>query len=160
MASANKTEYLGLNSWIASDTPKREDFVNDNLLIDEAVKNHVEDDDRHVSAELKEVISTLADEAVKIKVLTYSGNGSTIQSIDLGDEPLSAAVFAAGRPPVMLSDSVLKIYSAFLTPGGMGGGLSLSGSSLRVIYNKTASSGLQYCLNESGVSYVIVMWYR
>ena len=37
MASTNKTEHLGLNAWLSTDKPKREDFVRDNQLIDGAV---------------------------------------------------------------------------------------------------------------------------
>lgn len=37
MPSTNKTQILSLNKWIATDHPKREDFVNDNVLIDNAI---------------------------------------------------------------------------------------------------------------------------
>ena len=37
MPSTNKTQVLNLNKWIATDHPKREDFVNDNVLIDDAI---------------------------------------------------------------------------------------------------------------------------
>lgn len=37
MPSTNKTQVLSLNKWIATDHPKREDFVNDNVLIDNAI---------------------------------------------------------------------------------------------------------------------------
>lgn len=36
MASTNKTS-LGLNMWEASDKPVRQDFVNDNVIIDEKI---------------------------------------------------------------------------------------------------------------------------
>lgn len=41
MSSTNKTS-LGLNIWEASDKPVRQDFVNDNVIIDEKISelNH------------------------------------------------------------------------------------------------------------------------
>ena len=36
MASTNKTS-LGLNMWEASDKPVRQDFINDNKIIDERI---------------------------------------------------------------------------------------------------------------------------
>lgn len=36
MASTNKTS-LGLNKWEASDKPVRQDFVNDNIIVDEKI---------------------------------------------------------------------------------------------------------------------------
>lgn len=36
MSSSNKTE-LGLNLWLGGDKPKREDFCNDNLIIDKQI---------------------------------------------------------------------------------------------------------------------------
>ncbi|SUY52356.1 neuraminidase [Lacrimispora sphenoides] len=36
MSSTNKTS-LGLNMWEASDKPVRQDFVNDNVIIDEKI---------------------------------------------------------------------------------------------------------------------------
>ena len=38
MSSTNKTS-LGLNMWEASDKPVRQDFVNDNTIIDEKITN-------------------------------------------------------------------------------------------------------------------------
>ena len=36
MSSTNKTE-IGLNLWLGGDKPKREDFCNDNLIIDKQI---------------------------------------------------------------------------------------------------------------------------
>lgn len=38
MPSANKTQNYGLNQWQANEYPKRQDFVDDNAIIDEALK--------------------------------------------------------------------------------------------------------------------------
>ena len=42
MSSSNKTE-LGLNLWLGGDKPKREDFCNDNLIIDKQITEHKND---------------------------------------------------------------------------------------------------------------------
>ena len=49
MSSSNKTE-LGLNLWLGGDKPKREDFCNDNLIIDKQITEHKNDVSYHVSA--------------------------------------------------------------------------------------------------------------
>ena len=51
MSSTNKTS-LGLNMWEASDKPVRQDFVNDNTIIDEKITN--------VDSKLDNVNSNLA----------------------------------------------------------------------------------------------------
>ena len=50
MSSTNKTE-IGLNLWLGGDKPKREDFCNDNLIIDKQIINHKNDMSCHVSEE-------------------------------------------------------------------------------------------------------------
>lgn len=47
MSSSNKTE-LGLNLWLGGDKPKREDFCNDNLIIDKQITEHKNDVSYHV----------------------------------------------------------------------------------------------------------------
>lgn len=42
MSSTNKTE-IGLNLWLGGDKPKREDFCNDNLIIDKQIIDHKND---------------------------------------------------------------------------------------------------------------------
>ena len=50
MSSTNKTE-IGLNLWLGGDKPKREDFCNDNLIIDKQIIDHKIDMSCHVSEE-------------------------------------------------------------------------------------------------------------
>ena len=155
MASTNKTAYLGLNKWLSTDIPKREDFVNDNVIIDNAVKAHAEDTSLHLSAELAEKLMNTGN--ADIKVLSYSGSGGSLQTVALGCTPKFVIVFAAGKAPAVYENQVTKVYSSAAGLGFAGGGLGLSGSSLKAYYNKTASAGLQYCLNESGVTYIVIV---
>ena len=39
MPSENKTPNIGLNQWQGNEYPKRQDFVDDNLIIDTEIKN-------------------------------------------------------------------------------------------------------------------------
>ena len=41
MPTNNKTSNLNLNSWLSTDKPKREDFVNDNIILDTAIGQHI-----------------------------------------------------------------------------------------------------------------------
>ena len=49
MPTSHKTG-LGLNAWVGSDCPMRQDFVDDNALLDELISTHVNDQDQHLSA--------------------------------------------------------------------------------------------------------------
>ena len=50
MASTNKTTRLQLNSWVASDKPKMEDFNSDNAIIDQSLGTHIANTSIHVTA--------------------------------------------------------------------------------------------------------------
>ena len=52
-----------------SDKPKREDFVQDNLQLEELVGGHIEDTEAHLTAENREQFST------PVKVGVYAGDG-------------------------------------------------------------------------------------
>lgn len=43
MPSTNKTPRLGLNSWVDTDKPRREDFVQDNTILDTVISGHLAD---------------------------------------------------------------------------------------------------------------------
>ncbi len=74
MSSTNKTEKLGLNSWIGSDKPKRIDFNTDNEIIDRAVSQHTEDTVVHINAEERERWNNYMFTGM------YYGDGSTTVS--------------------------------------------------------------------------------
>jgi hypothetical protein len=62
LASTYKTSHLGLNNWIGTDKPKREDFTGDNALIDSAVAAVNTELDEH-SAALESAASHASDSA-------------------------------------------------------------------------------------------------
>lgn len=78
MASSNKTETLGLNQWLGTDKPKRDDFNADNLAIDQAVKN--------------------LQESVDMAMGSYTGTGIVSgRFIEFGFRPKAVFIWSAGR---------------------------------------------------------------
>ena len=46
MPTSHKTG-LGLNAWVGSDCPMRQDFVDDNTLLDELISTHINNQEQH-----------------------------------------------------------------------------------------------------------------
>lgn len=67
MSSTNKTS-LGLNLWEASDKPVRQDFVNDNTIIDEKITN-IKSSLDNVNSNLDNVNSNLSE---KLALTTFN----------------------------------------------------------------------------------------
>lgn len=84
MPSENKTPNIGLNQWQGNEYPKREDFNEDNLIIDTKIKN-IEDNkvdkdgtkglsDENYTTEEKEKLGGIADGATKVEDSATNGN--------------------------------------------------------------------------------------
>lgn len=76
MSSTYKTENLGLNNWIGSDTPEMEDFNRDNDLIETAVSQHTSDETSHITEVERNKWNNY------IYTYTYPGNGNTSRTVD------------------------------------------------------------------------------
>lgn len=150
MASTDKTPILGLSKWRGSDKPKRVDFVNDNEVIDAALGGHVNNTDLHLNS----------DQALRLNqpicIKTITGTGSPERSVVLDFEPAAAVAFAVGKPPVVQNGAQAKVYSAFCAQEKNGAGIELYFDEVRLLQNTAGSGGVQNCLNESGVTYVIM----
>lgn len=66
MSSTNKTTNYGLNQWTGTDSPLREDFNNDNLIIDgklracvDSLSTHADDNSKHINLSDKALLSEL-----------------------------------------------------------------------------------------------------
>lgn len=92
MPSSNKTSNLNLNSWIATDKPKREDFVNDNNIIDNIVGSHILNTVMHLSSEDRENFSN----PFYIDLLSGDGNASCTFTLDI--EPKLVFVYLRNKP--------------------------------------------------------------
>lgn len=148
MASTDKTPILGLSKWRGTDKPKRVDFVSDNEIIDAALGGHVNNAGLHVNS----------DQALRLNqpifIKTITGTGSPERSVVLDFEPVAAVAFAIGKPPVVQNGGTVKVYSAFSAQEKNGAGIELYFDEVRLLQNTAA--GVQNCLNESGVTYVIM----
>lgn len=100
MPSTNKTPFLFLNQFIASDKPKMADFNQDNQKIDTAVKTHFEDMAAHLSANDRQKLDTPL-----FTTGSYVGDGNSNRVIDAGFAPSLGFVFAAGGMAVEFSDT-------------------------------------------------------
>ncbi len=81
MPSANKTANYGLNQWQGNEYPKRQDFVDDNAIIDAELKkaqNHREDTTAHVTQADHDKINGAVQSAT-IGGATVSKSGTTLQ---------------------------------------------------------------------------------
>ena len=76
MSSTNKTEYLMLNQWLGSDRPQRIDFVDDNRIIDDAIKIHFSDTSKHLSNEQRDKLNQ------PYVMVSYSGSGESSKVIE------------------------------------------------------------------------------
>lgn len=152
MSSTNKTEYLKLNDWLGSDRPQRIDFVDDNRIIDEAIKLHVLDSSKHMSATEKAKIAT------PYVMVSYSGTGTASNTITLDIQPNFVIVFMKDASPVETDSSGnILINQCFVAKSnGSVGGAVISGSNVTVYSSETATNGIKHNMNKLNGQYCIV----
>lgn len=154
MASKNKSTKLGLNLWDESDRPQRADFNSDNMILDEALGGHLENEDMHLTAEEKSRVTS------PLATMSYLGDGTAQRTISLPCRAEAFVVFCM-EMPFGVYDSALgatKIYSAFYANGaGSQPGVSLSGTTLTVTQQSKGENGFAVCLNETGRHYRIAV---
>ena len=95
MPTENKTVNLNLNSWIGTDKPKREDFVNDNIILDTIISNHMLDTSLHFTASDRE---KLEERPFVLEILTGDGNASKKHILSI--TPKMVIVFTTNQPLV------------------------------------------------------------
>lgn len=159
MSSTNKTEKLGLNSWIGSDKPKRIDFNTDNEIIDRAVSQHTEDTVAHINAEEREKWNNYMFTGM------YYGDGSTKRTVKTTCpfEARIGFVFANSRPITITRFSESKNNNYFGIFGFLANslGIKLNDDCKSFTVNQSASAmtANEYVnFNESGVAYHYVMF--
>ncbi|MBR2724687.1 MAG: hypothetical protein IKB72_04550 [Ruminococcus sp.] len=154
MASKNKSEKLGLNLWNESDRPQRADFNSDNMILDEAIGSHLENEDLHLTAEEKARVFSPLTSAV------YVGNGTASRTITLPCRAQALMVYCVSMPCAVFDSQqgCTKVYSAFYANGaGAQAGVSVSGTTLNVTQQTGAENGFVCCLNESGKQYRVAV---
>ena len=154
MASKNKSEKLKLNLWAETDRPQRADFNSDNMIIDAALGEHLENEEIHLTAEEKSrAVMPLASTA-------YQGNGEVSRSVTLPVEALAVMVYCEGMPFAIYDKSAetLRNYSAFYMFGaGSSTGISVQNKTLVVTQDTQSKNSVMNCLNESGKQYRVVV---
>ncbi len=155
MSSTNKTTNLGLNSWIGSDKPRREDFNLDNSIIDTKLGEHLNDTSIHVSETEKEKWSNFCS------LTTFYGDGAGLKCGSLiSDFDVSWGMIFAVDYPVNLNDfdniSSFNYFGVFSTSGSMMG-LKYSDNTLTISQSSIPINDTAYkSFNESGVTYVVI----
>lgn len=91
MASLNKTPILGLNKWEETDKPKRIDFNNDNLQIENIVGTHLQNQKIHVTEEEKKYLQN------SIYIGSYKGFGNYEYGIALDFSPKLVLIFSVSN---------------------------------------------------------------
>lgn len=153
MASTNKTEKLKLNLWTETDRPQRADFNNDNVIIEEALGGHVNNDSIHLTEQEKSRVSA------PVIYTGYSGNGQSSREVSLPCEATAVIVFCDSTPSAVLGEGCVCNYRAVAMAGaGACKGLTLSSSKLTVTQDTVADNGAKSCFNESGRQYRVMIF--
>ena len=156
MPSTHKTAHLNLNQWIGSDKPKREDFCDDNLKVDTAIKNHTGSTDIHITADER-----TAWQSGGLTISSYVGDLEPSRTITLGYKPRAVIVFLAVRPLVEYKKSAdtCNIYSAICTPLGSSQGISITATGFVVKCAESSSTGgSTEALNLMNKTYIYLAW--
>lgn len=153
MASTNKTQYLGLSQWLATDRPKREDFVADNRIIDEKVKAHFTNAQLHLTADEKAKLSS----PVEHRLVAGTGEESIIYTFSF--TPSFVIVSNTSKPMSAYNTGGYTVVNGGFAVGNNGGstaGVQLAGNRLRLEQSTTAQNGVFLNLNEQYGQYLIV----
>ena len=153
MASTNKTAYLGLSQWLATDRPKREDFVADNRIIDEKVKGHFTNAQLHLTADEKTKLSS----PVEHKLVSGTGEASIIHTFSF--TPSFVIVSKTSKPFSEYNAGGYTVVNGGFAVGNNGGstaGIQLADNRLRLEQSTKAQNGVFINLNEQYGQYLIV----
>ncbi|MCL2056660.1 MAG: hypothetical protein FWH02_05510 [Oscillospiraceae bacterium] len=169
MPSSTKTPALNLNKWLGMDKPKKDDFNSDNQKLDDAaiemdsrvsaldtlLTGHTGNIGAHVTPEEK------ASWGSGFTIGTYQGDNAASRRIELGFAPRFGILFAAGASVVRVHmDTVnCNINSGYFSQQGCCEGISTDASGLTVSHHANARpNGHTLKLNDSGVTYVYIVW--
>ena len=152
MSSSEKTEYLNLNAWLGTDRPQRIDFVDDNTIIDTAIKNHVQNATMHCTSTEKAKIDN------PYTAISYVGTGDETNVITFAFTPKMVLVFQKDVPPIQTDSSgnILINKSVVVKSHGGIGGVIINGYDVTVTQSTTAEDGVIYNLNKLKGQYCIV----
>ena len=145
MPTNNKSENLGLNQWLATDKPKREDFVNDNHILDSIISQHFNNAEIHLSSEDR------ANLGSAFVYGTFSGDGEESRAYTLPLAPRFILVYLKNQPPAKYdaTNAYTLCNCGFALSGSVSSiGISLSGTKLNLTQSQSASNGVFINLNK------------
>ena len=153
MSSASKTANLKLNSWLTTDRPNRNDFNNDNKIIDNQLGGHILNTNIHTTAAEREV----ASRPVEVKLITGTGS----EDLDLGAAPNCNLVvaFRLDHPPMVEESGQIHCYAACWAKDSAGavrgaGGVAVV-NGVTHLYSRTVGNKI-YHLNDEGAQVVLL----
>jgi hypothetical protein len=143
MPTTNKSPNLGLNNWVGTDKPKRSDFVEDNLLLDTILGNHLADKATHLSADDR----TALEQPVATGML--AGNGQESCEFELPFAPRAIFVFHRVRPMSEYDPNKQYTYinAAAATTTANTPGILLGGNQVKLSQSQSAPQAGGYFLN-------------
>ena len=154
MASKNKTQKLNLNLWESTDRPQRGDFNSDNSIIDEALGEHLENTELHLTEKEKSRVKN------PVQIFGYQGNSDAEKTITLESIPTGVVVYCDSMPLSCYDTAAgcTKVYSAVAFYGaGSTSGAELTGNVLKLSQDLTPRDGVINCLNDSGRQYKVIV---
>ncbi len=156
MSASNRTETIGLNSWLGSDRPERADFNADNAIIDSTFAEHFDDACHITGAERTKWNSPYF-------FGTYYGDGSLTRSIDTQCPftPTWGIVFKGNAMPATTDFSTTRNFNNFgiVSVRSSTLGVSISGSTLTVKQSGTAIVSNEYAsFNAVGETYCYILF--
>lgn len=177
MPSSNKTATIGLNQWLGSDKPVKDDFNEDNRLMEETVSaltarveaveqtengtaltNHIQNKDVHCTAEEK----ALWNAAGSVSVMTYIGTGDFMRTFELDGTPKAGMIFALNHGLYEIEWTVQSMlcYTGWFSADGGCTPIEVNDNSITIYNQATVSEiGVAYRFNESNVTYICLLWY-
>lgn len=157
MSSTNKTQNLGLNSWIGADVPKREDFNNDNTILDSVISEHKSDAVSHITASERDAWNNV------YAFYTYYGDGKATRSIelDIPFRPKWGILFSANMPlsVVDVENKVNYNYFTVFSTIGSSIGAKIENKTLTVMQSTSPVMNTEYRnFNEIGGIYIVILF--
>lgn len=156
MSSSNRTETLGLNSWLGSDRPERADFNADNEIIDATLAEHFESSVHITDSERAKWNSPYY-------FGVYFGDAALTRTIETNCPftPTWGIIFKGSAMPATtdFSNNRNLNHFAIVSVRSSTSGASLSGTAITVKQSSTAIySGEYAALNGMGDTYCYILF--
>lgn len=188
MPSSNKTAYLALNRWLGTDKPKKDDFNEDNRIVDAACQAadsrlaELEAEQQGaapVLAQAKQTASGLATHLANTAAHvtpeekaawsqgggmvsgTYTGTGTTTRKVAMGFRPRFGMLYAVGKgiAEVDWNTEEVFVFAGLFGAEGSCQYITPEADGITVNHHYARPmNGSAYKFNESGTVYAYMVW--